>query len=65
MICDAIPGADYVTYIPEAPEVVTPLYAILPIYQFAYHLALAKGVHPDIMNLDDERYLKTRLSLPR
>ena len=61
-----IPGADYMTYLPEdAPEAITPLYAILPIYQFTYHLALAKGIHPDVMNLNDERYLKTRLSLPR
>ena len=28
-----IPGADYMTYLPEdAPEAITPLYAILPIY---------------------------------
>ena len=54
------------TYLPEdAPEAITPLYAILPIYQFTYHLALAKGIHPDVMNLNDEHYLKTRLSLPR
>lgn len=63
---DGFEDADYVIYLPkDTPEVVTPLYAILPIYQFAYYLALARDVHPDIMNLDDERYLKTRLSLPR
>ncbi|WP_062109965.1 SIS domain-containing protein [Bacillus niameyensis] len=62
---ESIEGADYVTNIPDVPENVTPLYTILPIYQFAYQLALAKGIHPDIMNLNNESYLKTRLSLPR
>jgi glutamine---fructose-6-phosphate transaminase (isomerizing) len=60
------PDADYVTYIPsDIPEIITPMYSILPIYQFTYHLALSRGIIPDIMRLEDESYLKTRLTLPR
>lgn len=60
------PDADYITYLPTTiPEVVSPLYSILPIYQFAYQLALARSIHPDIMGLDNGRYLETRLTLPR
>jgi glucosamine--fructose-6-phosphate aminotransferase (isomerizing) len=47
------------------PECLTPLYAVLPLYQFAYHVALARGVRPDAMRLDDRRYLAARLALPR
>jgi hypothetical protein len=38
---------------------------VLPLYQFAYHAALTRGVRPDAMRLDDERYLAARLALPR
>jgi glutamine---fructose-6-phosphate transaminase (isomerizing) len=48
-----------------APECLTPLYAVLPLYHFAYHVALARGVRPDAMRLTDERYLAARVALPR
>jgi len=60
-----ISGADYVTMLPDVPEVISPLYGILPIYQFTYSLALSRGKRPDCMRLTDERYLDARLKLPR
>lgn len=59
---NGLKGADHVTYLPdEIPELFMPLFAILPLYQFAYHLALVRAIHPDIMRLDDPRYLKARM----
>jgi len=59
---DGVKGADHVTYLPGGiPELFMPLFAILPLYQFAYHLALARAIHPDIMRLDDPRYLEARM----
>lgn len=55
-------GADHITYLPEdIPELLLPLFAILPLYQFTYHLALARAIDPDIMRLDDPRYLRARM----
>jgi glucosamine--fructose-6-phosphate aminotransferase (isomerizing) len=44
----------------EVPEIFLPLFAILPIYQFTYYLALARKVKPDNMRLSDRRYLQAR-----
>lgn len=61
-----IPEATYETHIlANVPEYFTPLYTILPLYQFTYFLALGRGIRPDAMRLTDEKYLRTRLSLPR
>lgn len=60
-----IEGADYVTPLPDVPELISPLYGILPIYEFAYELCLSRGIRPDVMRLTDERYLDARLKLPR
>jgi hypothetical protein len=38
-----------------------PLFAILPLYQYTYFLALAQGIHPDNMRLADPRYLQARM----
>jgi glucosamine--fructose-6-phosphate aminotransferase (isomerizing) len=62
---DGIPGAAYKTRLPQVPECISPLYSILPVYELVYHLALVRGIRPDAMRLTDERYLKTRLTLPR
>lgn len=63
---DGVPGAQYRTLLPAGvPEVFTPLYAILPLYQFTYLTALALGKRPDCMRLADPRYLRARLALPR
>lgn len=47
------------------PEVVSPLYGTIPIYEFTYELALARGIRPDVMRLTDDRFLDARLKLPR
>ena len=53
--------ADYRTQLPPGlDELFMPLTAIVPLYDFTYFLALARGVRPDNMNLADPRYLKAR-----
>jgi glucosamine--fructose-6-phosphate aminotransferase (isomerizing) len=57
---------DAITYLPlRSPsfELFLPLYAILPLYQFSYFMALEKGISPDAMNLSDPRYLQARMLL--
>lgn len=58
-------GAALVTPLPAGPEADGPLLAVLPLYLFAYRLALALGRRPDAMRLTDPRYLEARLRLPR
>jgi glucosamine--fructose-6-phosphate aminotransferase (isomerizing) len=54
-------NADYHSVLPGGiPELVLPLFTILPLYQFTYFLALRQGIHPDNMNLADPRYLEAR-----
>ncbi len=49
---------DAVTTLPGGePEVLMPLYAILPLYQFTYFSALARGFSPDDMRLSDPRFM--------
>jgi glucosamine--fructose-6-phosphate aminotransferase (isomerizing) len=55
---------DAVTTLPGGePEVLMPLYAILPLYQFAYFSALARHLSPDNMRLSDERFLDARTQM--
>ncbi len=55
---------DAVTVLPGGePEVLMPLYAILPLYQFAYFSALARHLSPDNMRLSDKRFLAARLRM--
>lgn len=59
-----VEGATHLTKIEEGgSEIFTPLFAVLPLYQFAYFLALERNIHPDIMRLDDPRYLQARMLL--
>jgi len=60
-----IPGVNYTTYLPNVPELISPLYSMLPVYEFVYHLALAREIKPDSMRLTDDRYREARLNLPR
>jgi glutamine---fructose-6-phosphate transaminase (isomerizing) len=63
---NAVAGRMHLTRLALAiPECLTPLYTVLPLYHFAYQAALARGVRPDAMRLDDERYLAARGALPR
>lgn len=57
---------DAVTHLPLASpsfELFMPMYAILPLYQFSYFMALEKEISPDAMNLTDPRYLQARMLL--
>ncbi len=55
---------DAVTELPGGePEVLMPLYAILPLYEFAYFAAIARGFSPDTMRLTDERFLDARMQM--
>ncbi len=60
--CDWTGGpVDALTALPGGePEVLMPLYAILPLYQFTYFVALARGVSPDAMGLSDPRFMEAR-----
>ncbi len=42
--------------LPEAPELLSPLLAVVPMQLLAYHLAVARRVHPDTFRRDDPRY---------
>lgn len=47
------------------PDIINSLLYIVPIYQFVYRLSIIKNINPDIMRLDNDNYLMTRLNLPR
>jgi glutamine---fructose-6-phosphate transaminase (isomerizing) len=52
---------DAITRLPQGePEVFMPLYAVLPIYQFAYFTALSRNLSPDTMRMSDPRFLEAR-----
>lgn len=59
------PGVDHVTRLKTQgfPELFMPLLAILPLYEFSYFVALAKGIRPDNMRLADPRYLEARMMI--
>ena len=42
--------------LPELPEVLSPLLAVVPVQLFAYHMAVEKGINPDVFRRDDARY---------
>lgn len=55
---------DAITRLPEGePELFMPLYAVLPIYQFAYFAALCKHLSPDNMRMTDPRFLNARMQM--
>jgi glucosamine--fructose-6-phosphate aminotransferase (isomerizing) len=60
--------ADEHTALPDVDELVMPLFSVLPLYAFAYHLALIRGRNPDVMGTDEDRYREARgimrLALP-
>ena len=52
---------DAVTVLPaDLPELLMPLVAIAPLYQFAYYSALIAGISPDNMNLGNPHFMKAR-----
>lgn len=58
-------GVDHVTRLSTQgfPELFMPMLAILPLYEFSYFVALAKGIRPDNMQLADPRYLEARMMI--
>jgi len=49
--------------LPDLPEPLSPLLAVVPVQLLAYYLALAKGTNPDTFRRDDPRYLAAFSSL--
>jgi glucosamine--fructose-6-phosphate aminotransferase (isomerizing) len=64
----ALDGAVEHTALPDVDELAMPLFSVLPLYAFSYHLALARDRNPDTMGTDEDRYREARsimrLSLP-
>lgn len=57
----ALSEADHLTLLPTGlPEWATPMFAILPLYQFIYFYTLARGLHPDRAPYGDPRYVEAR-----
>jgi glucosamine 6-phosphate synthetase-like amidotransferase/phosphosugar isomerase protein len=42
--------------LPELPEVLSPLLAVVPMQMLAYTMAALRGTHPDTFRRDDPRY---------
>jgi len=40
----------------EIPELVSPLLAVVPVQILAYHMAVVKGINPDLFRRDDPKY---------
>ena len=38
--------------LPETPSYLTPIASVVPLQLFTYHLALARGTHPDLFQQD-------------
>ncbi len=51
----ATPTATVFT-LPDTPELLSPLLAVVPMQLLAYHMAVLKGVNPDVFRRDDPRY---------
>ena len=44
--------ADETIALPDVPELLSPLLAVVPLQLFTYHLALLRGANPDTMRAD-------------
>jgi glucosamine--fructose-6-phosphate aminotransferase (isomerizing) len=42
--------------LPELPEMISPLLAVIPMQMLAYTMAVLRGTHPDTFRRNDERY---------
>jgi glutamine---fructose-6-phosphate transaminase (isomerizing) len=42
--------------LPEVPELISPLLAVVPVQIFAYEMAVVRGINPDKFRRDDPRY---------
>ena len=62
---EALAEADHATALPELPEPLAPLASPLPLYRFAFELALARGANPDVMRQDEPRHREARTIMRR
>lgn len=53
-------AATHLVPLPICPEPLSILPAIVPLQLFTYHLALARGLNPDLIHRHDERYAAAR-----
>ena len=50
----ALADAGAITFpLPDCPEYLMPIASVVPLQLFTYHLALARGTHPDLFQQDD------------
>jgi glutamine---fructose-6-phosphate transaminase (isomerizing) len=49
---DGMPGFE----LPRLPEVLSPLLTVVPVQMLAYHMAVVRGINPDVFRRDDPRY---------
>src|SRR6202022_417718 len=42
--------------LPGVPEMISPLLAVVPVQLLAYHMAVVKGINPDLFRRDEDRY---------
>jgi glucosamine--fructose-6-phosphate aminotransferase (isomerizing) len=42
--------------LPAVDELISPLLAVVPVQVLAYHMAVVKGINPDLFRRDEERY---------
>ncbi len=49
--------------LPDVPEAVSPIAAVVPLQLFTYHLAVARGVNPDTMRTGEAAYARARAAL--
>jgi len=40
----------------DVPEMISPLLAVVPVQLLAYHMAVVKGINPDLFRRDEDRY---------
>lgn len=45
---------------PDLPEILSPIPYVVPLQLFSYFLAAGKGINPDLIHRDDERYRAAR-----
>jgi len=49
--------------LPEVDELLSPVLTIVPLQLFVYHVAVHRGVNPDLTRSDDPAYGRARSSL--
>jgi len=58
LIGAAVAGLEHARVFPlaELPELLSPLLAVVPVQLLAYHMAVLKGINPDLFRRDEPRY---------